>query len=143
MKKLIRKIAVVLISQQLKKQKNLESYREDRTYHLFDPDPAEIAAIDQQIHNEEMELNTLIHTYDQAKRDYECYLAQENHQHIKDLIEEGFLFESELPQLKQLTIKLKEKILANEKQIAELNEQLTDYQNIAMQIEELSHDDYN
>ena len=127
----------------VQKQKNLESYREDRTYHLFDPDPAEIATIDQQIHTEEMELNALIHSYDQAKRDYECYLAQENHQQIKDLIEEGFLFENELPKLKQLTIKLKEKILSNEKQMASLNEQLVNYQDIVMQIEELSHDDYN
>ena len=127
----------------IQKQKNLESYREDRTYHLFDPDPAEIASIDQQIHTEEMALNNLIHTYDQAKRDYECYLAQENHQHIKDLIDEGFLFEEQLPKLKNLTIKLKEKILNNEKIIKDLNEQLVDYQNIAMQIEELSHDDYH
>ncbi len=127
----------------IQKQKNLEGYREDRTYHLFDPDPAEIASIDQQIHTEEMALNELIHTYDKTKREYEQYLAQENHQHIKELIDEGMLFEEQLPKLKALTIKLKERIASNEAKAKQYTEELSDYQSIVMQIEELSHDDFN
>ena len=123
------------------KQKFIESLKEDRTYNLFDPDPEKLKNLDNLIHENELELNTMIKNYDSVKEDYESFLAQNDNQQIKTLMEDGKFFEENNPKLKELAIKLKEKISKLQEDSAKLAEDTKDYQNIIMQIGELQSED--
>lgn len=127
----------------LNKQKLIESLKEDRTYNLFDPDPAKIKNLDIQIHEEELAFNQIIKDYDDVKKDYEDFLNQNDNAQIKKLMEDGIFFEENLPKLKMLAQKLKDKIQKEIDISHELSLKLTDYQDLVLQIGELQNEDCN
>ena len=124
-------------------QKVLEGLKEDRTFMLFEPEVEKIRNIDNQIHQEELTLNQLINKYDGIQKDYEEFLSQNDNGKIKELLDEGQYFEEKIPQLKEMMLKLEDKINGFIDDSQRLNNQLVDYQNVIMQIEELLNENYD
>lgn len=124
-----------------KQQKFIESLQEEKTYLLFSDDTNKIKDIDLQIHNEDLKLNKIIENYDNIKKDYESFLQQNDNAVIKTLIEDGSFFETNIPKLKALTIKLKDKIGKLIEESHKMQDDLKDYQSILMQIQELENED--
>ena len=79
--------------------------------------------------------------YDNIKKDYESFLQQNDNAVIKTLIEDGSFFETNIPKLKALTIKLKDKIGKLIEESHKMQDDLKDYQSILMQIQELENED--
>ena len=96
-----------------------------------------------QIHQEELTLNQLINKYDGIQKDYEEFLSQNDNGKIKELLDEGQYFEEKIPQLKEMMLKLEDKINGFIDDSQRLNNQLVDYQNVIMQIEELLNENYD
>lgn len=124
-----------------KKQKEIESLQEERTYLLYEANPEKVKEIDIQIHNEDLKLNKIISSYDSVKKDYESFLSQNDNAHIKTLIEDGRFFEDNLPKLKQLVLKLKNKIADLNNQSLKYSDELNEYPSVMMQIQELENED--
>lgn len=129
------------LSEIKKQQQVIEEYQEERTYLLYEANSDKVKEVDIQIHNEDLKLNKLISNYDSVKKDYDAFLQQNDNAHIKELIEEGRFFETKLPQLKQLTLKLKDKVNSLNEESQKIQEGLEEYQNILMQIQELENED--
>lgn len=121
----------------------LENLHEERTYILFDPTDEKIKNIDSQIHQEELNLNTLIKNFNELERDYESFLKQNDNSTIKKLLEIGNFYEQNLPKIKDLTLQLKEKINTQTDKSLALQNELVDYQNVLTQIEELQNEDFD
>lgn len=124
-----------------KQQKLIDSLQEDKTYLLFGDDPSKVKDIDNQIYNENLKLNKIIENYDNINKDYESFLQQNDNALIKSLIEDGSFFEMNIPKLKELAIKLKNKINSLIEESHKMQDTLKEYQTILMQIQELENED--
>lgn len=121
----------------------IENLQEEKTYILFDPTDEKIKNIEGQIHQEELNLNTLIKNYNELESDYNSFLQQNDNNTIKKLLEIGNFYEQNLPKIKDLTLQLKEKINNKTEKSLALQNELSEYQNVLSQIEELQNEDFN
>lgn len=124
-----------------KQQKYIESLHEERTYLLYEANTDKVKDIEQDIHLADIKLNKTIERYDNIQKDYDEFLKQNDNSTIKSLISEGSFFESNLPKLKELTIKLRNKISNLTAESHSMQDDLKDYQTILMQIQELENED--
>lgn len=135
----------IVNSKKVIKQQQLliENLHEERTYILFDPTEEKIKNIDNQIHQEELHLNSLIKNLNELEKDYNTFLQQNDNNTIKKLLEIGNFYEQNLPKIKDLTLQLKEKINTQTDKSLALQNELVEYQNILTQIQELQNEDYD
>ena len=124
-----------------KQQKVIEKLQEERTYLLYEANTDKVKDIEQEIHQADIKLNKTIERYDNIQKDYDEFLKQNDNSTIKSLISEGSFFENNLPKLKELTVKLRNKISNLTSESHKIQEDLRDYQNILMQIQELEDED--
>lgn len=135
---------IAVCKNQIKQQQMLiENLQEERTYILFDPTDEKIRNIDNQIHQEDLNLNVLIKNLNELEHDYETFLNQNDNNTIKKLLEIGNFYEQNLPKIKDLTLELKEKINNKTEKSLALQNELADYQNILIQIQELENEDFD
>jgi hypothetical protein len=135
---------IAVCKNQIKQQQMLiENLQEERTYILFDPTDEKIRNIDNQIRQEDLNLNVLIKNLNELEHDYETFLNQNENNTIKKLLEIGNFYEQNLPKIKDLILELKEKINNKTEKSLALQNELADYQNILIQIQELENEDFD
>ena len=124
-----------------KQQKLIESLHEERTYLLYEANTDKVKDIEQDIHLADIKLNKIIERYDNIQKDYDEFLKQNDNSTIKSLISEGSFFETNLPKLKELTVKLRNKISNLTNDSHNIQDDLKEYQTVLMQIQELENED--